>query len=156
MALIREAQEEDIPSLLDFYDSLYDLLTGEYGYPFTFHREENEKFLPVQIKSRFCCLYVAEDDQQLIGFVHGSIAKLERRLTYQGQKAIGRIDDIYVNAEKRGLGVAEMLLKAAEEWFLSEEITMVESYILCENLRSLGFHEKHGYERTTYRLLKEM
>lgn len=156
MVMIRPAQEQDILSLLDLYDALYALLINEYGYPFSFHREENEKMLAVQIKSRFCCLYVAEAEEQLIGFVHGSVSKLERRLTYGDQKIIGRIDDIYVNGEYQGMGVAALLLQAAEDWFSEEGISLVESYILCANPRSLRFHENHGYGAAAYRTLKKL
>lgn len=156
MVMIRPAQDRDMESLLDLYDALYDLLIDEYGYPFSFSREENENVLAIQIKSRFCCLYVAEDEGRVIGFVHGTVAKLERRLTYGDQKAIGRIDDIYVRDDYRGSGVAAQLLKTAEDWFSEQELSLVESYILLANPRSLRFHENHAYEPVTYRTLKKL
>lgn len=154
--VIRTAQEADLPQLLEIYDRLYDMLTGEYGYPFEFSREQNERTLAVQIKSKLCRVLVAQEEQELCGFAHGSISRLDRRVTYKGAKTIGRVDDIYVEPEKRGGGLAAQLMAGLEEWFRQEEVQVVESYILSKNGQSLAFHEKCGFEPASYRVLKDL
>jgi ribosomal protein S18 acetylase RimI-like enzyme len=156
MMLIRKAEERDLTQLLELYDSLYDILIHNYGFPFDFSREENEAVLRVQLKSRLCCIFVAEEGETLLGFVHGSVVKLDRRLSYQGQSAIARIDDVYVRPETRGGGLARTLMDAAEDWFRSEELPVAESYILDGNQQSLRFHEKRGYETIAKRTVKRL
>lgn len=154
--LIQKAEERDLDALLDLYDRLYEILTDEYGYPFTLSREDNREVLSVQIKSRLCLILVALEGERPIGFVHASVSKLDRRLSYKGEKAIGRIDDIYVDDAERGTGTAQALIKAAEEWFREGEISFVESYILRENGRSMRFHEKCGFSNISSRFCKKL
>lgn len=154
--IIRRAEERDLEPLLDLYDQLYDILIREHGFPFAFSRDENRAVLSIQIKSRLCCIFVAEQDNALLGFVHGSISKLDRRLTYQGEKVIARIDDVYVSPETRGTGVANALMQEAEAWFRSEEVAGVESYIVSGNQQSLRFHQKRGYEIIASRTIKPL
>lgn len=154
--IIRRAEERDLEPLLDLYDQLYDILIREHGFPFTFSRDENKAVLSIQIKSRLCCIFVAEQDDALLGFVHGSISKLDRRLSYEGQKAIARIDDVYVSPQTRGTGVANALMQEAEAWFRSEEVAGVESYIVSGNQQSLSFHQKRGFEIIASRTIKQL
>lgn len=154
--IIRRAEERDLEPLLDLYDQLYDILIREHGFPFAFSRDENRTVLSIQIKSRLCCIFVAEQDNALLGFVHGSISKLDRRLTYQGEKVIARIDDVYVSPETRGTGVANALMQEAEAWFRSEEVAGIESYIVSGNQQSLRFHEKRGFATVASRTIKPL
>ncbi|MGI5985529.1 MAG: GNAT family N-acetyltransferase, partial [Oscillospiraceae bacterium] len=146
----------DMESLLDMYDKMYEILCGEYGYPFELSRTDNREVLAVQMRSKLCKVLVAEDNGSLVGFVHTSISKLDRRFTFKGQRVIGRIDDIYVSGEARGSGLAQDLLEKAEEWLREEGIEIVESYILDRNERSLRFHQKDGFQilsKRTYKVL---
>lgn len=154
--IIRRAEERDLEQLLDLYDRLYDILIHEYGFPFDFSRAENAAVLTVQIKSRLFCIFVAEENEKLNGFVHGSISKLDRRLSYNGQKAIARIDDVYVSPEARGNGAASALMQEAEAWFRSEEVVVAESYIVSGNQQSMRFHNKRGYEAIASRTFKKL
>lgn len=154
--IIRRAEEKDLEPLLDLYDQLYDILIREHGFPFAFSRDENKAVLSIQIRSKLCCIFVAEQDDGLVGFVHGSISKLDRRLSYEGQKAIARIDDVYVSPETRGSGVADALMQEAEAWFRSEEIAGVESYIVSGNQQSLRFHQKRGFATIASRTIKPL
>ena len=152
--IIRKAEQQDIDSLLDMYDRLYDILQGEYGYPFRLSRQENREVLSIRLHSKLCNIIVAEDNNILVGFVHTSISKIDRRFTFKNQKLIGRIDDIYVNEYVRGLGVAQNLLDKAEEWLREKDIEVIESYILERNERSLRFHQKGGYQVLSLRTYK--
>jgi ribosomal protein S18 acetylase RimI-like enzyme len=157
---IRRATQTDLTQLLDMYDclydGLYDILIGEYGYPFSFSREANAEVLAVRLKSKLFGIFVAEENGALAGFVHGSVTKLDRRLSFEGQNSIARIDEIYVKDEYRGSGAAAALLGAAEDWFAQSGVSIVESYILSENFSSIRFHEKLGYKTTTVRMIKRL
>ncbi|MGI5970766.1 MAG: GNAT family N-acetyltransferase [Oscillospiraceae bacterium] len=154
--IIRKAGEQDLRSLLDMYDELYRILIGEYGFPFEFSREENRGALTVQLRSKLVNILVAELNGEVIGFVHASISRLDRRLSRGDLKAIGRIDDIYVRGRFRGSGAARELLEGAEAWFRAEEVDMVESYILDKNAESRRFHEKNGYKPMSVRMYKTL
>lgn len=154
--IIRKAEEQDIESLLDMYDRLYDILQGEYGYPFKLSRQENQEVLSVRMHSKLCNIIVAEENSLLVGFVHTSISKIDRRFTFNNQKLIGRIDDIYVSEDVRGSGVAQNLLDKAEEWLRKNEIEVIESYIIERNERSLRFHQKGGFEVLSLRTYKTL
>ncbi len=68
------------------------------------------------LRSNSFFLAVAEEQGSLRGFVAAGISRMDRKLSYRGEKALGIIHDIGVQPSCRGRGVAEMLLSAAEDW----------------------------------------
>lgn len=58
----------------------------------------------------------------------------------------GYVNDIYVVPERRGSGLAQALLRAAEDHLASTGITRVRINVLAANAMARRAYEKHGFE----------
>lgn len=143
--IIRQATQEDIEVLLPMYEKMYGTLSS-FGLPFKLDTEELPKVLKITIKSKLCYLGLAEEDGKLLGYIQASIAKLDRKLGYDGGKAIGIINDVFVEDEARGRGLASVLCKSAENWMSENGIQMSQAQVLCENQPARGFWRSQGYD----------
>lgn len=155
--LIRKAEWTDFDSLLEQYQELYALL-GSMGLPFDPDTEGLKSGLNVMLRSNSFFLAVAEEQGSLRGFVAAGISRMDRKLSYRGEKALGIIHDIGVQPSCRGRGVAEMLLSAAEDWLRACGVAIVECDILAENAPSQKFFAKHDYRdfcRIFYKTLEK-
>jgi GNAT superfamily N-acetyltransferase len=113
-------------------------LSGELGYPAT----------PSEIKARLSRLqparnnavFVAENDGEVIGWLHVSVAHLlEVPLRAE-------VNGLVVADGHRSAGAGARLLDAAETWARKQKCVnmSVRSNVLRE--RAHGFYERHGYE----------
>lgn len=66
--VIRSAVIEDIGQLSDMYCEMYDILFT-YGMPYKLDKKIIGEVLILQLKARACKYFVAEKDEQLVGFV---------------------------------------------------------------------------------------
>lgn len=91
---------------------------------------------------RFGVLYVLKNNDEIIGFAHGSI-----RLApdYLGSKKLGVITHVYVNENARTKGAGSDLVHALEQWFVQQSVHSVELQVLSGNLPAIGFWERLGY-----------
>ena len=154
---IRQACEAELERILDMYDAMHAVLTGEYGYPFALERERNAEFMRAQIKSKMARVLVAEAaGGELVGFLHGTISRGDRRYTLGGESTAGRVEAVYAEEGARGTGAADALMDAAEQWFRAEGVTIAEAYIVRGNERSTRFHARHGFEEIATRVVKQI
>ena len=58
---------------------------------------------------------------------------------------LGVIEDIYVEAEARAIGVGEALMNAALEWFTAEGCKGVDAYALPGDRATKNFFEESGF-----------
>lgn len=143
--IIRPATQEDIEALLPMYEKMYGSLFS-FGLPFKLDNEELPKVLSVTIKSKLCYLGLAEEDGNLLGYVQASIAKLDRKLDHDGDKSIGIINDVFVEDEARGRGLASTLCERAENWMRECGITLSQAQVLCKNKPARAFWNNRGYD----------
>lgn len=142
---VRHARLEDLPAIRLLYGDLYDLLQS-MGLPFALDETGLQGLLPVLMKSKMCCLAVAETPEgEICGFLSAAIARMDRKLQFRGENVIGKISDICVAEAYRGQNVAGGLLQYAESWMKDCGVTVCESEIVLQNARSLGFFQKNGY-----------
>lgn len=143
--IIRPATQEDIKALLPMYERMYSTLFS-FGLPFKLDTEELPKVLSITIKSKLCYLGLAEEDGKFLGYVQASIAKLDRKLSHEGGKAIGIINDVFVEDEARGKGFASALCKSAENWMRESGLKLSQAQVLCENTPAREFWSRQGYD----------
>jgi ribosomal protein S18 acetylase RimI-like enzyme len=143
---IREILSKDDPALEkleSLFSAMYDYMSGS-GLNIDLADDGAATWLKgaVQGLGRFGTLHVASIQEEIIGFAHGSI-----RLTpdYLGSKKVGVITHIYIDAEYRGRGVGERLVKELESWFKDKDVHSVELQVLAGNKRGIAFWEKLGY-----------
>jgi GNAT superfamily N-acetyltransferase len=148
--IYREATEADFPAVISMYDKL-DQLFRQHTY--TFPKVENVGQLWLETfrrtLGRFSVLYVAEYQDEVVGFI---IARIKRVPEYLGGVMVGELKDMWVEHEVRRLGIGEKLLKLAIEWCRDQDVYSVEAQILLGNEPILKLVEYLGMERELYQL----
>lgn len=142
--IIRRAVPEDLDAVSALYGDLYGLLYT-MTFPFTFAQDELDDILNILLRSKMCCLAVAEADGAICGFLSASVNRMDRKLSCDGLRLMGKINDICVAPAYRGSGVADKLLEYVEAWLTELGVPIVESEVICENQHSLRWFQKHGY-----------
>jgi GNAT superfamily N-acetyltransferase len=142
----REITRSDDPALARVEELFYDMYRymNTHGLMIELAERGNMKWLDGIRKGlgRFGILLLAQKDEKVFGFAHGSI-----RLTpdYLGTLKVGVITHIYIEKEYRGKGVGERLVKGLEKWFAGKEVHSVELQVLSANKKGISFWEKLGY-----------
>ena len=107
------------------------------------------------ISDESTAVFVAELDEDVIGFVHGIVRDasgipilVPRRFTI--------IDSIVVNSEYKKRGIGRMLMEAMEDWSKKNGATSIELNVYEFNKEAKTFYENLGYETFSRRLSKEL
>jgi ribosomal protein S18 acetylase RimI-like enzyme len=96
-------------------------------------------------------LLVAEDEGQLLGFVH-----LKTVVDYFSQQPIAHVADIVVAKAAEGKGVGKHLMSAAEDWARTCGYTMVQLHVLLDNVRARAMYERLGYSAEWLKYIKRL
>lgn len=99
---------------------------------------------------KFGIVVLAMDEENAVGFAHGSLKFLP---DYLGGHLVGSITHVFVSDEKRKTGLGENLVKILEEWFRDKKVHSIELQVIAGNAGGKAFWEKLGYleELTQYR-----
>lgn len=98
-------------------------------------------------------IFVAVDDfEKIVGFIQGSI---HSRKDHKLDK-LGYIDELYVNEEARGKGVAKNLFSELEVEFKKQECNHITTHTDFENEPSQQFYLHLGMHKATIELWKEI
>jgi ribosomal protein S18 acetylase RimI-like enzyme len=81
---------------------------------------------------------VAEDDGAVVGFAQSYVVR--RR------EAIGEIDWLHVDPDRRGEGIGARLLHRLEEELLERGVGRLEGRVLAANEAGTSFYEQEGYD----------
>jgi GNAT superfamily N-acetyltransferase len=81
-------------------------------------------------------IYVAEQGARMIGYIAG------HRTTRYG--CDGELQWIFVLPQRRGTGVADLLLDALATWFIGEGARRICVDVVPENARARRFYHRHG------------
>lgn len=89
-------------------------------------------------------IYVAADEDQLVGYVFGTIIDLLPEM-FEEQRA-GMIGDIYVRPAFRHRGVGKQLMSVMKDWFRLRNVSFYEWYVSSANASAIKFWEEsmHG------------
>lgn len=122
-------------------------LTGLFVemFPETDYEEELEIFEKSIGSLREIC-FLAKSAEKYIGFIHITL-----RTDYvEGSEVspTAYVEAIYVKPSFRRKGIAEALLKSAEEWAISKHCYTLASDTAITNANSIQFHHKVGFEET--------
>ncbi len=140
--LIRKAVESDYDQLM----SLYNDFVGEDRYS----HHDNDSFKKV-IHSKSNYIYVAEEENQLIGFIAFSVRNVVRY-----PKPIAELDELYIDPTHRKKGIGKALMKTIEE--KAQELDCYRIYIET-NYRfkdAHAFYEAIGYTNYGYHFIKNL
>lgn len=141
--LIRPGNGDDVPGLeslwLAFYQDqkrrgmLLDLPSDAFTH-------WTKSYLP--ILGRFGCLFVAEKNREMVGFLAGRVRSLP---PYFGGAQAGFISDVYVADADRGHGVGRRLVLLATRWFQELGVTRVELQVIVNNTPARDFYRQLGW-----------
>ena len=89
--------------------------------------------------------YVAEVDQQVIGFI-----ELNIRNFAEGSRCskVPYVEGWYIKSGFRGQGYGASLMRQAEQWALSLGLSELASDTELENTESIAMHKHLGFEET--------
>lgn len=137
--LIREARIQDLEQTLEIYN--YEVVNGVATLDLEPKTLEDWKVWFYQHNVDNHPLYVAEKDNQIVGYV--SLSTYREKEAYRTTVELS----VYVRAENRGQGVAsammDFILQAARE---REDTHVVVSVITAGNKASRRLHQKFGFE----------
>lgn len=100
------------------------------------------KILTSQKETSFIC---RTDDGSAIGFINVAI----RNDYVEGSKTspVGYLEGIYVKIGYRKKGVAKMLFKEAQKWFVKKRVSEIGSDAGVHNAISQKFHKSVGFKK---------
>jgi len=140
--IIREAKKSDYKDLMGLYNDFVD--SDRYS------KYDNDSFEKVR-KSNKNFIYVAEDNDKLVGFVSFSI-----RLVIRYPKLIAELDELYVSPAFRRKSVGKMLmdkvLSKAKE--LNCHRLFIEPHYKHEGAHK--FYENLGFTNYGYHFIKDL
>lgn len=140
MAIVRHAEIEDLPEMLKIYNDVIATSTAVYSFePVTL---QNRRDWFDTRRSQNYPILVATDEAGIIGFSSFG----EFRGTWPAY-AYSVEHSVYVRADKRGLGLGNMLVQALFPIAREQRKHVMIGAIDAENSASLRFHERLGFNR---------
>ncbi|MGF1470853.1 MAG: GNAT family N-acetyltransferase [Rubrobacteraceae bacterium] len=110
------------------------------------------RFLSDLTGSSHSFLFVAILDGETIGFISGDLR--EGSPTFH-PKTWASVDDVYVAAEYRSLGVGRALLRNVEAWAREKGASGISLQVAAANHRGRAFYERLGFrEVSIYEILE--
>ena len=103
--------------------------------------------------------YIAEDDQEIVGFVMGIVGEFEDLdpfavLTHVGDK-VGWIGIIYVTPDHRGKGISTQLIEKAKKYLKENGCETVKLQVLTEN-PAVNVYKKIGFRSNNEEMLLDL
>jgi ribosomal protein S18 acetylase RimI-like enzyme len=91
-------------------------------------------------------ILIAEDGSRFLGLVACVVARDDAVQETADSNVHGYITDIYVVPDRRGSGLAQALLQAAEDHLAPTGVSRVRINVLAANAMARRAYEKHGFE----------
>lgn len=141
---IIKANSSHKQSVLDILDEFRDVCDRMLNPTNTTHsttaRNHGGQVFDNVIDSPTSAIFLAEERGQYVGIITiHSVPRLRRDMYY------GEIEEIYVKEAYQGTGVAQQLIKAAENWARESGITTINIKSGSVLERAHAFYRKSGY-----------
>lgn len=96
-----------------------------------------------RLYDRYTCVLVAEEDNQVVGYVLGVVVDLVPDMFEQ--ESGGFLADIYVDTPYRGRGLGRGLVETLGDWFREKGLHHFEWHVASSNSDGIAFwHAVHG------------
>lgn len=146
MIIIREANRNDVESILDLWEeftcSLHQM-EPEFFQLKPNAREIYRKILKKQLKFPEYHVFVAEDEGMLIGYHVISIRYPSEVFI---QAPYGHISDLYLKSEYRGQSIGRELIEAGRNWFKKNGVERLDVKTFQTNPNGKRFWEANGFQ----------
>lgn len=110
------------------------------------------RFLADLSSSSHSCLFVAERDGEVVGFLSGELREGSPAFK---PKTWAAVEDIYVAPEHRSLGIGHALFRECQEWARQRGANGVSLQVAAGNLRARKFYEALGFREVSVYEVKE-
>lgn len=94
------------------------------------------------VLGRFACLFVAEEDGVILGFLAGRLRSLPPHF---GGEQVGYISEVFVDGAQRGQGIGQALLTAGMQWLRDQGAQRLELNVAVHNEGAAAFYQKMGW-----------
>ena len=102
--------------------------------------------LQQRVAAQSGAILIAEEDGRFLGLVACVVARDDAVQETADSNVYGYITDIYVVPDRRGSGLAQALLRAAEAHLAPTGVSRVRLSVLAANAMARRAYEKHGFE----------
>lgn len=99
-----------------------------------------------EVAAQSGAILIAEEDGRFLGLVACVVARDDLVQETADSNVYGYVTDIYVVPDRRGSGLAQALLQAAEIHLAPTGISRVRINVLAANTMARRAYEKHGFE----------
>lgn len=139
--VIREISIKDVENFINLLSKVYDeseftiYNPGEYSPTISSASQNLESYITTPSKT----IYVAESDEQLVGYAFINTETYERTQ----HEAV-----IYIGVKKyyQKNGVGQALINAIEAWSLNHNIRRIEATVVTENIRAVELFKGMGFQ----------
>lgn len=142
---IRDGDEDDLEEVVDLWEGLVDHHRA-YSDHFTLARDGRRKwskYLEEKFSEPSTRLIVAEEDEELVGFM---LCLLNPVKPIFKEKAVGIISDAYVVKHRRKKGIMKEMLASALRWFHKNKIRAAEVSVSVANQEALDVWDQLGFK----------
>lgn len=98
--------------------------------------------ISTRLADRNMRVLVAEEDDQIVGFVLGVIVDLIPQMF--DQETSGFLADIYVDTAYRRRGIGKALVRSLIDWFEARDVRYFEWYVSTYNAEAIAFWQAVG------------
>lgn len=140
--IIRPATINDIPEILEITNDAILHTTAIYDYDVRTLEEQKDWFLRKQEKGH--PVFVAQNDQKVIGFA--TYGNFREKIGYQFTME----HSVYVRKDFSGNGIGKSLMVQLIAYAKSNSVQSLIGVIDADNISSIVFHEKLGFEVVGY------
>lgn len=154
--LIRPAKKEEIKDLMRLNSYLFDLCKNEFDSTIDPNWEFSaleEKMFDDNINKENACVFVAEVDGKLVGYVSGSLREVE---SYREKMVMSELENIMVLEEFQGHNIGMQLYDTFINWSNQRNVTRVRICAYAKNIKAISFYHKLGYENYDINLEKDI
>lgn len=140
--VIRTAQHQDLPILLDFEQKI---IAVERPMDSTLIQDQAISYYPIKdyIDADDTEVLVVTVGQQIVGCIYGQIRP---RKDFFKTSHLGYIGFMYVKKNYRGQGLSQQLIAAIKSWFNQRGISEIILHVYAKNPRAISAYEKIGFE----------
>jgi ribosomal protein S18 acetylase RimI-like enzyme len=121
--------------------------------PGTALEESYARFLRTQMKEPDVVIFVAEQDQKIVGYVY---AELEPRNWKELREPAGFIHDVVVDESNQRSGIGAALVEAASDWLRDRGAPRIMLWTAEQNSAAQRLFSRLGFRRTMIEMTREI
>lgn len=149
--VLRSATIDDINSLVDmWWESAHYHQTLDPRFQYASDAvKATEEFMSKQIESENGCFWVAQIDNDIVGYVEAMVVD---RPPIHVQRRVGHLGSIYVKPEARRKGIGTSLWNLARDWLAEKGVPKISLMVASQNPKALEFWKKFEFSEIMIRL----